>query len=205
MNNFFSTEGRFFQLITKICSSVWLNILWFVCCIPIFTIGAATTSLYYVSLKLVKNEEGNITKQFFRTFKDSFKQSTIIWGILLAIGLILGTDSYVLYHIHSENVFWTICTALLIAVIIVYLIVILNIFPLLARFENTIRAMFFNSFAMGVRYLFGSIIMAVVHFAVYYIIIFIFTPLIIFGQGLIALICSWLISPVLEKIEQNTN
>ena len=65
--------------------------------------------------------------------------------------------------------------------------------------------MFFNSFAMGVRYLFGSIIMAAVHFAVYYLIIFIFTPLIIFGQGLIALICSWLISPVLEKIEQNTN
>ena len=49
MNQIFSIDNRFIQLLNKIFCAAWLNILWFLCCIPIFTIGASTTALYYVS------------------------------------------------------------------------------------------------------------------------------------------------------------
>lgn len=62
------------MFITKIVYSAYLNILWFICCLPIFTAGASTTALFYVSLKVAKNEEGNITRSFFRAFKENFKK-----------------------------------------------------------------------------------------------------------------------------------
>lgn len=74
MNQIFSIDNRFIQLLNKIFCAAWLNILWFLCCIPVFTIGASTTALYYVSFKLVRNEEGNITKQFFTAFRSNFKK-----------------------------------------------------------------------------------------------------------------------------------
>ena len=133
MNNLLNPDNPVMQFITKIVTTVYLNILWFLCCLPIFTAGAATTALYYVTLKMVKNEEGNITKAFFHSFKENFKQGTIIWLILLAFGIRLGVDGYVLYHLRFENAFWTICSAILIVVILAYVIVLLYIFPLLSR------------------------------------------------------------------------
>ena len=44
---FFSYESRFSQLLLKLCYACYLNLLWLVCSLPIFTMGAATTALYY--------------------------------------------------------------------------------------------------------------------------------------------------------------
>ena len=54
MNNLLNPDNPVMQFITKIVTTVYLNILWFLCCLPIFTAGAATTALYYVTLKSVK-------------------------------------------------------------------------------------------------------------------------------------------------------
>ena len=50
MRNLFNLDGPLMQLINKVVYSVYLNILWFICCIPIVTIGASTTALFYVTL-----------------------------------------------------------------------------------------------------------------------------------------------------------
>ena len=71
MHNFFNPDNAVMQFITKVVYSVYLNILWFICCIPIVTAGASTTALFYVTLKMVRNEEGNITKAFFSSFKSN--------------------------------------------------------------------------------------------------------------------------------------
>ena len=186
MNNLLNPDNPVMQFITKIVTTVYLNILWFLCCLPIFTAGAATTALYYVTLKMVKNEEGNITKAFFHSFKENFKQGTIIWLILLAFGILLGVDGYVLYHLRFENAFWTICSAILIVVILAYVIVLLYIFPLLSRFDNTIFSMFKNSIMLGMRFLLCTVLMAAI----------------IFGEGLCAFLCSYLLSNILIQCEE---
>ena len=99
MNSLLNPDNPVMQFITKIVNAVYLNILWFFCSLPVFTIGASTTALYYVTLKMVKNEEGNITKAFFHSFRENFKQGTVIWLILLGFGILFGIDGYVLYHI----------------------------------------------------------------------------------------------------------
>lgn len=205
MNRLFNPEGPLMQFITKITYSAYLNILWFICCIPIFTVGASTTALFYVTLKMAKNEEGNITKAFFRSFKENFKQGTKIWLILLIAGIILGFDGYTLYHMRFTNAFWTIITAVFIIVVVAYAIILMYIFPLLARFQNTTWAMFKNSIMIGMRFLLCTAIMAVIYFIMAIVVIRIFTPAIIFGEGLCALLCSYFLSNILllcqEKIE----
>ena len=204
MNHLFNLDGPVLQFINKIVYSVYLNILWFICCIPVITIGASTTALFYVTLKISKNEEGSITKAFFHSFKENLRQGTVIWLILLAFGIILGIDGYVLYHMRFENVFWTLCTAVFCVAAAAYAIILFYIFPLLARFDNTIGAMFKNALFIGVRFLFCTALMAVIYFVMLLIVVRIFTPAVIFGEGLCALLCSCLLSNILNLCQEKT-
>lgn len=204
MSNLFNLDGPVLQFINKIVYSVYLNILWFVCCIPVVTVGASTTALFYVTLKISKNEEGSITKAFFHSFQQNLKQGTLIWLILLALGIILGIDGYILYHMRFENVFWTLCTAVFCVAAAAYAIVLMYIFPLLARFDNTVGAMFKNALFIGVRFLFCTALMAVIYFVMLLVVVRFFTPAVIFGEGLCALLCSYLLSNVLLLCEEKT-
>lgn len=204
MNQFFNPDSPIMQFITKITSSVYLNILWFICCLPVFTAGASTTALFYVTLKMAKNEEGNLTRAFFYSFKENFKQSTKIWLILLTLGIAMAFDGYVFYHMRFDNILWTIGTAIFLVALAAYAIVLMYIFPLLARFNNTTKAMFKNSIVIGMRFLLCTAIMAAIYFIMAFIVINVFTPAIIFGEGLCALLCSFLLSNILRLCEEQT-
>ncbi len=204
MYRIFSPDNPVMQFITRIVYSVYLNILWFICCLPVFTIGASTTALYYVTLKMAKNEEGNITSSFFRAFKENFRQSTKVWLILLGAGIVLALDGYVFYHMRFENVFWTLLTAVFLVAVAAYFIVLMYIFPLMARFSNTTRAMFRNSIMIGMRFLLCTLLMAVIHFVMLFVIINLFTPAVIFGEGLCAFLSSYFLANVLQMCEEKT-
>ncbi len=111
MHGILNPESPVMSFITKITYSAYLNLLWLVCCLPIVTAGASTTALFYVTLKVAKNEEGSLTKSFFHSFRENFRQATVIWLILLAVGIVLGVDGYIFYHMRFENAFWTVATA----------------------------------------------------------------------------------------------
>ena len=202
---FFSYESKFSQLLLKLCYACCLNLLWFVCSLPIFTIGASTTALYYASLKVVRDEESHVGAHFFRAFRENFRQATVIWLILLGVGLFLGGDVYVLYHLRQTAegnlaVLWTLILAVVIAASLVYVIVLLYLFPLIASVENTNLAMLKNAFLIGTHYLFASILVFAVHFAMFFVVVAWFTPLLVFGEGLCALISAWLLNSILISV-----
>ncbi|MDE6888241.1 MAG: YesL family protein [Eubacterium sp.] len=208
MSEFFNPDNSIMRFITKIANSVYLNILWLVCSLPVVTIGASTTSLFYVTLKMAKNEEGNITAAFFRSFRDNFKQATKIWLILLAAGIVFALDGYVFYHMRFENMLWTIGTSIFLVALAAYAIILMYIFPLLARFDNTTFAMFKNSLFIGMRFFLCTVLMAVIYFVMLFVVINIFTPAVIFGEGLCALLCSCLLSNILlmcQKQDEKTD
>ena len=210
---FFSYESKFSQLLLKLCYACYLNLLWFVCSLPIVTIGASTTALYYASLKIVRGEESYAGRMFFRSFKENFRQATQLWLILLGVGLFLGADGYILYHLRQSStgtlaVIWTVILAVVIAAAVLYVIVLEYVFPLLASVSNTNRAMLKNSFLIGTHYLFATILVFAVHFAMFFVVVAWFTPLIVFGEGLCAMISAWLLNSILISVsgspEENT-
>ena len=202
---FFSYESKFSQLLLKLCYACYLNLLWFVCSIPIFTIGAATTALYYASLKIVRDEDSHVAAMFFRSFRENFKQATVLWLILLGMGLVLAGDGYVLYHLRLSSsgtaaVIWTLILAVVIAAAVLYVIVLEYVFPLLASVENTNAAMLKNAFLIGTHYLFATILVFAIHFAMFFVVVAWFTPLIVFGEGLCALLSAWLLNRILISV-----
>lgn len=207
---FFSYDSAFSQILLKLCYGCYLNLLWFVCCIPVITIGASTTALYYTSLKIVRDEDRDLTRMFLHSFRENFRQSTALWLILLAAGLLLAGDGYIVYHLRAAStgvpaVLWTLILALLIAAGVVYTIVLLFVFPLTASVSNTTPAMLKNSFLIGTHYLFCTITVFAVHFAMFFAIVRIFTPLIIFGEGLCAVVSAYLMSNVLRACSYDPN
>jgi len=153
-------EKPWFSVLTKLTYSAYLNILWLICSLPIFTIGASTTALFYCTLKMAEDRDEGLTRMFFRAFRSNFKPATKLWLILLALGCFLGVDGFVLSRLWNTSAFWTILTALVIGAAVLYAIVLLYAFPLLARFENTTLGILRTSFAVGVRYLFCTLLMA---------------------------------------------
>ncbi len=200
---FLSYDSKFSQVMLHFCYACWLNLLWLICSLPIVTIGASTTALYYVTLKLAREEEGNVTSMFFQVFRREFKQATVMWLILLGVGLFLGADIYILHHLRliaqgPMAVMWTILLAIVIAGTVMYAIVLFYAFPLLASVANTTKAMLKNSFLIGTHYLFCTIMVFVIHFAVFFVTVRFFTPLIIAGEGLSALLSSKLLYRVID-------
>ena len=199
---FFSYESKFSQLLLKICYSGYLNLLWFVCSLPIVTIGASTTALYYTSLKVVRGEESSLTRQFFHSFRENFKQATVLWLIMAGIGLFLAGDGYILYHLRQSStgplaVLWTVILAVVIAAAVIWVIELLFLFPLVASVSNDNRSMLKNALLIGTHYLFATILVFAVHFAMFFVVVAWFTPLLILGEGLCAMISAWLLNNIL--------
>ena len=172
----FSYDSQFSQAILKLCYSCYLNLLWFLCSIPVFTAGAATTALYDVTLRISRGEDPSLTSRFFRAFRENFRQSTILWLILLALGILLSLDGYILYNLYktTTGVFSVVCTlglAVVIAAAILYCIVLLYLFPLIASVRNRSWPMLRNALLIGIRYLFCTIVVFAIHFAMFFVVV----------------------------------
>lgn len=157
MNKVFDMDGPVFSTLNRLADLVWLNILYIICCIPIITIGASTTAMYYVTMKIVKNEEGYITRSFFKSFKMNFKQATLLWLLALAVGGILALDYSIMTDRFGDIVALnaTIKKVVLGVLIIIggiYLFTMVYLFPLLAKFDNNIKNTVKNSLLISIRH-----------------------------------------------------
>lgn len=200
---FFSYDSKFSQILLKLCYGCYLNLLWFVCSLPVFTIGASTAALYDVTLRIAREEEPLLTSRFFKAFRENFRQATTLWLILLVLGILLGADGYILYHLYKSttglvSVICTLGLALIIGAAICYVIVMLYVFPLAASVKNTNWAMLKNSLLIGIHYLFCTIVVFGIHFVMFFAVVAVFTPLMLFGEGLCALLSSYLLGKVIR-------
>lgn len=157
---FFNLDSPLMKFLTKMTDVLWINILTLLLCLPIVTAGAAFTSMHYVCLKMVRDEEGYITKEYFKSFKQNFKQATIIWvGALLLIFFII-FDFQCLQSIEKPTIFF----ASLCAVSIFLYCTLLYVFPVLSHFENTIKGTIKNSFFMSILALPRTVLMIALTF-----------------------------------------
>ena len=109
-------------------------------------------------------------------------------------------DGFVLSRLWNTSAFWTILTALVIGAAVLYAIVLLYAFPLLARFENTTLGILRTSFAVGVRYLFCTLLMAFIYAVMGWITVCVFAPAFLLGMGLCAMLCSFLLVKIIHLI-----
>lgn len=87
--HFMEYDSPVMTTISKITDVFILSSLWVICCIPIITIGAATTALYYSSVKAIRKDKGYVIKSFFHSFRMNFIPATLLWLVFLLVGILL--------------------------------------------------------------------------------------------------------------------
>lgn len=154
-------DGPLIQFLSRMADLMWLNILTMICCIPIVTVGASLTALNYMVLKIVRNEEGYITRGFFKAFKENFKQSTAIWCLFLVVACVLGIDYRIMTT--TDVKIGNVPQMLLLIVAMMSLFTLLYVFPVQAKFSNTIMRTIWNAFVLSIVQFPKTILMIVLY------------------------------------------
>lgn len=143
----FDSDNRFNRFMTRIFNLMILNLLWMLCCIPIVTIGASTVALYTMTLRLVRDEEGSLTRDFFKAFRENLRQTvpvTLVFFFLYTFCLfniltLRGGEGTIMVLLVGNIAILVLLTALWVWII-----------PLIARYENTLAVHFNNSWRLAV-------------------------------------------------------
>lgn len=207
LQGFFNYDNPIWRFVGRLGDMIVLNILWIICSIPVVTIGASTTALYYCTLKIVRNEDYGDIKMFFKSFRLNFKQATIIWIPMLLIGCLLVFDFRFFGVVMADTgVVRIIFQAVTIAMMVLWLFIYLYVWPVLSRFDNTIKNTVTNAAYMSIRYL-GStlamiisdvIVVAIAYMCLYFM-GWITAFIVLMGYPLLAWINSTMLDHIFEQ------
>ncbi len=169
--------------------------------IPVVTAGAAFTSMYYVAMKMARDEEPYVWKDYIKSFKQNFRQATVLWIITAAVIGIIIADIYFNRTMFPDN---TVLPVIVWAVSIIFALFAVYFFPVLARFDLPVKHIIKNSMLLSIGNLFKSILVVAVtaapFVAVYYLLEYAAWIVII---GFPAVICanSYIFTSVFRWIE----
>lgn len=205
VGKFLDMDSPFMRVLNRVADLMIMNFLMMICCIPVITAGAAFTAMHYVFLKVVRGEEGYLIKGFFKSFKENFKQATIIWLLMLLVIAVYVGDSFIFNYSGL-----TFPKALVIAVVAVAVLLVLAavyVFPLQARFENSVKNTLKNAMILAFANLPKTLLMVVcyalpiviVYFSSYAV-LFVF----LFGISAPAYGAAWIYSGIFKKLEPET-
>lgn len=132
----FDPDSKFSQIMGAVFDYLKLGFLFLIFSIPIVTAGAAATGAMFVGMKIARGEAPKLWRPFWQSFKQNFRQATVVTLILLALAALLGFDWYQLFQLESTLLVRIARTLIFIAALVV-LMTALYLFPVLARFEVT--------------------------------------------------------------------
>ena len=192
-----------------VCSALWLplaavwiigeatpNLLILIAMIPsLVLIGPCSTGVYYVTLKLVRDEESYTVRSFFKSFRDNFKQAAVIGALMTAIGLFFIWDIYLYFNMGSQAM--TIIGIVFIGIFLMYLFTVMYVYALEAKFYNTVLKTMRNALFMSVKHIFRSLAMLIIAAVVIVGCLF-FPPLILLSVGLIAFLHSFFLVKIFD-------
>ena len=155
----FRYDSKFNMILSRVFDIMLLNILWLICSIPIITIGTSTTALYYSIFKIKSGEDYGIIKMFFHSFFQNIRQSCGLTLLFLMTGILLYIDINV--YITTSGALWNVFKIISVIALIIWGILVSYSFPLLARFENSNKAILKNAFFMSISNIGKTSIVAV--------------------------------------------
>ncbi len=199
MNSIFSFDNPVWNFIGKLADMVMLTLLWFVCSLPVVTLGASTAALYEVMLKLTEDREGNIYSSFFRAFRENFRRATLCWLIMLAAGLVLCGDFLICWQLR-ETAAAKVLLIVFLVLAVVYLMMLTYLFPLLARCDTDCKNLFLLTFLLPFQRFGWTVLMLAVTFCVLAVGVFVQWIFLFISVGLIAYIHARILNPMLESM-----
>lgn len=155
----FSTDSKLYRFMVRFWDLVKLNLIWMLFSIPIVTIGISTIAACSVTLKMSEDREGKVVHDFIREFMRNWKQGlpmsfiTIIsaWAVYLDFQLVGAAEEHRILFI-------------IVGVVAAYILGFahLYVYPLLARYQNSILGSLKNSFEISMRFFGRSVLLVII-------------------------------------------
>lgn len=199
----FRVDSPLYKFLTRFVDVLVLNFWLLVCCIPIVTAGASITAAFSVCMKMVNDQEGYITKSFFKAFKENWKQGTVLWFISLACMYVVYLDFQV-FNAYEDGPILLCMIGILAGV--VFFFSLLYTFPQAARYHNTIKQMMKNSQQITIRYFGKTLFLLAILFVEVFLGMFSTTTLffaILIGPVVLIYTISGFSIQIFEKVEKN--
>ena len=182
------TNSRLYALGDKLGDVFLLSFFWLIFSIPVVTMGASTSALYYAINKRHANQSETPLADFWRSFKQNFFQGIALTVILL---LYLAVTVFNIYFslngwngVTLPSWYWLVAILL----VLPFFFTAMYVFPYLARFKNSVRNILFHSFTFSTMYLGHTILMWLLVIASIALMIFFF-PSLLFAPYLCCYLC----------------
>lgn len=144
----FNPDGQFYKMTTVTSQFILLNLLYILMCLPIVTIGVATSSLLEVLLRYADDERGYLINDYFQAIKSNWKQATAAFAILIfPIALLIYSSSFWF----AGGTLLTSIVAVVSAILAAYFFVVLTLsLALIGRYKNSLKQTLKNAFLLPV-------------------------------------------------------
>lgn len=171
MEKFFNSDNAVMRTLSKIFDIGVLTFIYIIFCIPVVTIGAATTSLYYVSAKVLRHNRSYVWHEFWHGFKTNFLQSTIVWVITLIISILLIFNMQIVSATSQTGkggylvgAYW--------AILFIMLCISCYIYPFISRFGTKLSQILRLSLYCAFRHFLHTIVMIAILAALVVVVFF---------------------------------
>ena len=200
MKNIFSPEGKLWRILNTVTDIFGLSVIWLFCCLPIVTIGPATTALYDSVVRCIRYQHAGPYKRFFRTFRADLGTSilsTVLWLFVLGFGF---WSLALLRAMGEEN-----SSTALMASAAYYVIMVMPCgaacwcFPVLSRFIYKWKDLNLTALKLSVGYLPRSFVLVLLTGQVAVLCVNYIFP-VFFAPACLMLLWSLFIEPVFTKL-----
>lgn len=197
MHKFFSLDGAFLSAASKTGQVAILNLLWLLCCMPVFTIGASTAAFYYAAAKSIRRGRGYPYKEFFRCFKRVFCKGALFTILALAAGILLylGTAAVRI----REGGVQAAGAAVLLGIAALWMAVLFYLFPVLSRFDISFGRLILLSLFMAIRHIRQTLLLSVGAVLLAWLLLVLPMPLVLILPGAFCLAATYIMEPLLQK------
>lgn len=158
VRNIFDPTNSFYEFGRKLVYVLAINIIFIISSIPIITMGAAMAAMNTVFLKIINEKDFSVLKDYLSSFKANFLKATVLWLIGLAMGFVLYVDIvYWVKYGTDEGVYGYVMLALSIIAAVFLVLMLHTAFPLVSRFDMSIKDLLVNTFLITVKNIFYTI------------------------------------------------
>ena len=154
-------SGKIYDGLSKIGDMFILNLIYVLSCIPVITIGASTTALYYTTLKMAENKESYVWRDYWKAFKMNLKQATAIWLVVFIGWAVISLDVLLAGGFGTQ--LGTVVAVMMVIAAVFLGVLSLYVFPLLARFDNTVMRTMKNAVLIAIRHLPSTVLILLIH------------------------------------------
>lgn len=198
MARFFSNENWIWKPFDYIADVFILSGMWFVCSVPVITIGATTTALYDCCARCVRGKDEKLFARFFRTAKREFIPailSVILWSAIIALGYFLVKAYGNSVQVNNASIVMTTAMLLLLTVVVGIASWVL---PVLSRFTFDFVQLNVSAVKLAVAHLPRTMILGISTVCAIYVCIRFWIPF-LFLPAILGLVWSFVLEPVFKS------